>query len=306
MYFDDEEGVDNEILPSAAIEYRFGQNWATELTYSLGETDAVGGSQDVDIDFWHLGFLRYLQNQDSLYPYLGFAGGELIRGFNNGDATDTQFNVGGGFRYFISDHWSWRADARWLHAPDEGTNDVAFTMGIGYSFAPPPGRAKPVVKAAPAVVVVDSDSDGDGVADDMDECPGSPAGTRVDSRGCKLAVTQVASIRLKVNFEFDSDDVQEHYFTDIKGLAEFLQRFADIQVDIEGHTDSAGAEAYNQNLSQRRAEAVRDLLINEYGIARGRLGAVGYGESRPVASNNTVAGRAENRRVMATLEVEYN
>jgi len=118
-------------------------------------------------------------------------------------------------------------------------------------------------------------------------------------------VAQVASIKLKVNFAFDSDVVQERYFADLSELAEFLKRFSDLQVDVEGHTDSVGPEDYNQQLSQRRAQAVVDMLVNQYGIAASRLEPKGYGESRPVASNDTEEGRAENRRVMATLEVEY-
>ncbi|HBM82649.1 MAG TPA: porin, partial [Halieaceae bacterium] len=131
------------------------------------------------------------------------------------------------------------------------------------------------------------------------------AGTRVDATGCPLPVTQVASIKLKVNFDFDSTKVKEMYFNDISELAAFLKRFNDLQVDVEGHTDSVGPENYNQQLSQRRAQAVVDLLVNQHGISADRLEAVGYGEARPVGSNDTSEGRAANRRVMATLEVEY-
>ena len=118
-------------------------------------------------------------------------------------------------------------------------------------------------------------------------------------------MAQVASIKLLVNFDFDSDDVQEKYFSDLSELADFLKRFDDLDVDIEGHTDSSGPEDYNQQLSQRRAQAVVDLLVNQYGIDASRLEARGYGESRPVESNDTKEGRAANRRVMATLEVEF-
>ena len=118
-------------------------------------------------------------------------------------------------------------------------------------------------------------------------------------------MTQIASIKLLVNFDFDSAVVKEQYFNDLGELAAFLKRFEDLQVDVEGHTDSVGPEDYNQQLSQRRAQAVVDMLVNQYGIASSRLEAKGYGETRPVASNDTAEGRAENRRVMATLEVEY-
>jgi outer membrane protein OmpA-like peptidoglycan-associated protein len=71
---------------------------------------------------------------------------------------------------------------------------------------------------------------------------------------------------------------------------------------IEGHTDSIGTDAYNQGLSERRANAVRDVLVDQYGVAGERVNAVGYGETRPVADNSTPEGRAINRRVEAEVE----
>ena len=193
-----------------------------------------------------------------------------------------------------------RLDARMLHSLDESENDFLLTAGLNFYFGKVEADPEPTRVAAAPV-----DSDGDGVTDDRDQCPGTPAGTRVDATGCPLPVAQVASIKLKVNFDFDSTKVKEVYFGDISELAAFLKRFSDLQVDVEGHTDSVGPENYNQQLSQRRAQAVVDLLVNQHGISADRLEAVGYGESRPVASNDTSEGRAENRRVMATLEVEY-
>ncbi len=71
---------------------------------------------------------------------------------------------------------------------------------------------------------------------------------------------------------------------------------------VEGHTDSVGSDAYNQTLSERRANAVRDVLVNQYGVGGERVNAVGYGETRPVADNASAEGRAVNRRVEAEVE----
>ncbi len=73
---------------------------------------------------------------------------------------------------------------------------------------------------------------------------------------------------------------------------------------VEGHTDSKGSDAYNQKLSERRASAVRDVLVNQYGVDASRVNAAGYGESRPVADNVSDAGRAVNRRVEAEVEAQ--
>jgi outer membrane protein OmpA-like peptidoglycan-associated protein len=71
---------------------------------------------------------------------------------------------------------------------------------------------------------------------------------------------------------------------------------------VEGHTDSVGSDAYNQTLSERRANAVRDVLVNQYGVGSDRVNAAGYGETRPVADNASADGRAVNRRVEAEVE----
>ena len=208
---------------------------------------------------------------------------------------ETTINGGLGLRWMLTKRFGARFEWRMLYSLDEHNKDSILTAGINYYF----GRVDPLPPPAPL------DSDGDGVTDDIDQCPDTPAGTRVDSVGCPLPVTQVASIKLKVNFAFDSDVVEERYFSDLGELAAFLKRFEDLYVDIEGHTDSTGPEDYNQQLSQRRAQAVVDLLVNQYGIPAQRLEAKGFGESQPVADNATKEGRAANRRVMATLEVEF-
>lgn len=141
------------------------------------------------------------------------------------------------------------------------------------------------------------DSDGDGVVDRLDQCPGTPAGTRVNSRGCPL--TQ--EIRLEgVFFEFNSARLRDDARTRLDQAVGTLKLNPDLQIEIAGHTDSTGPAEYNQNLSQRRAQSVIDYLVRN-GINRSRLTARGYGESEPIASNDTEEGRARNRRVMMRI-----
>jgi OOP family OmpA-OmpF porin len=137
------------------------------------------------------------------------------------------------------------------------------------------------------------DSDGDGVADYMDNCPGTPAGTRVDSRGCELA----EEIHLRgVNFETNSAALTADSSTRLDDAVATLIKNNDLQVEVAGYTDSSGSAAYNENLSRRRAQSVMSYLVS-HGVDAGMLSARGYGESNPIASNATNAGRAENRRV---------
>ena len=124
-----------------------------------------------------------------------------------------------------------------------------------------------------------------------------------------LAITKVSaavmeSFTLNITFPTNSDVITAQYQPEVQKVADFLTKHADVTVVIEGHTDSQGAEAYNQKLSQRRADSVRSSLINKYGIAGDRIESVGYGEAKPIASNDTADGRAKNRRVVAVMEKE--
>jgi len=80
-----------------------------------------------------------------------------------------------------------------------------------------------------------------------------------------------------------------------------MNQYTDVIVELEGHTDSDGIEDYNQGLSERRANAVRDVLVGRFNIQGSRVTAVGYGESQPIATNNTAAGKAQNRRVITVI-----
>ncbi len=157
------------------------------------------------------------------------------------------------------------------------------------------------------------DSDGDGVLDAEDECPNTPAGAKVLANGCALvgdcrkprageqvdengcAVEQKFILR-GVKFEFDSDRLTPQAMEILNEVAATLQAYPDVQVELEGHTDSIGTDAYNLGLSKRRANAVKTYLVGR-GIEASRMTPVGYGESRPIATNDTEEGREENRRV---------
>ncbi len=109
-------------------------------------------------------------------------------------------------------------------------------------------------------------------------------------------------VELDVKFDFDRAVVKQDSMGDIQDLADFMKQYGQTSTVVEGHTDSVGTDAYNQRLSERRANAVRDLLVNQHGLDASRVDAVGYGESRPVADNSTEEGRAINRRVEAEVE----
>ncbi|PSM53212.1 OmpA domain-containing protein [Campylobacter blaseri] len=106
-------------------------------------------------------------------------------------------------------------------------------------------------------------------------------------------------IDLETLFEFDSAIVVSKYYDKIAKMAKFANKTG-ANLLIEGHTDSIGNDNYNLKLSQKRANAVRELMIKDYGVNPNKIKAVGYGETKPIATNSTDEGRKQNRRVTAT------
>lgn len=145
------------------------------------------------------------------------------------------------------------------------------------------------------------DEDADGVGDCADVCLGTFRGHRIGADGCPLPLVDAVRVRLDVKFEFDKAELQPEFEADLLTLRDTLQRFPDLTVVLEGHTDDKGRDDYNQRLSERRALAARDFLLRDGAIVAERVAAVGYGESRPVADNSTEAGQALNRRTVAEV-----
>ena len=171
--------------------------------------------------------------------------------------------------------------------------DVLASVGIIIPLGPEPEA--PVGPAPVAPNCADSDSDGDGVNDCDDKCPGSQAGQTIGPDGCPVPV----SIDLKgVNFDFDRSTLRPDAVAILNEAVEILKRYPDLRVEVAGHTDLCGSDEYNQGLSDRRARAVYDYLTSN-GIDAGRLvGPVGYGESRPLepTDQNLPACKSETNR----------
>lgn len=163
---------------------------------------------------------------------------------------------------------------------------------------------------------LDGDEDDDGVHDRRDVCPDTPANSTVNNSGCPLpqypavataplpeppppppkSETIVLNDAGDVLFAFDSAELSASAKTSLVEISKRLTSANLVSVEVAGHTDSKGSDAYNQKLSERRARSVADFLTSQ-GIAAEKLSIKGYGESQAVADNATDAGRAQNRRV---------
>ena len=223
-------------------------------------------------------------------------------------------------------HWFFDLDLKWARVRPElryGGQDVTrakfdpvmYALGIGYRF----GGASPAPAPASRIVL---DSDGDGIPDDIDQCPNTPHGVAVDAKGCPLDSDhdgvpdyldqcpgtppglkvdangcEIEELILKgVHFETASAKLTADSAATLDDVVKILELRPNARAEIHGYTDSVGGDAYNLRLSERRAQSVRDYL-GDHGIPPSTLNAAGFGKADPIASNATAEGRAQNRRV---------
>jgi OOP family OmpA-OmpF porin len=323
------------------------QYWGVELTGNWDQFNSDGASNPNNWRQWGLevGGLFFYSRNRAFSPYVGIGAGAMKQEQRNdvvpGQVKDHSINPFGDaglgfFSYFGDSPVGVRFDARYrlIDADSsyagkssfgEPVVKVGLVAALGGAAAP---KEAPVVKdsdgdgvpddadlcpGTPKGVKVDAkgcpiDSDGDGVPDGIDQCPGTPPGVAVDDKGCP---TTLGSGRFKilgsgadlrfedVHFEFDKSDLSDYAREMLDDAATVIgqvsQKYPGLKVDISGHTDSVGTEGYNQGLSERRANAVKDYLLRK-GVESGRVSTYAYGESKPVATNDTAEGRAQNRR----------
>ena len=144
-----------------------------------------------------------------------------------------------------------------------------------------------------------ADDDKDGVINKNDKCPSTPAGVKVNAYGC--GTKEKGIVQININFASGKSIVEKRYSNELKKLADFMKENPKTNVEIQGHTDSSGSKELNKKISQARASSVRTYLIENFKIEPSRLSSKGYGDEKPVESNNTAQGRALNRRVIAVI-----
>ncbi len=303
---------DDDVWLSVGFGRFFGNKFSVDLEYDEFEgtfRNYNNIAPGATFDQWKLsnwGLMgRYHFGERKVRPYVAFGVG-LQKHRNvahEGDALTTSLGIGlqGSF------HKHWSARAQLLYRIDnDGRSTVSskysdwiYSIGLNFDFGgkPPPPPPPPPEPPPPPPPPPNPDLDGDGVLNERDKCPNTRPGAVVDLDGCEVE----AVIELEgVNFDFDKATLKPETKVILNEAAALLSKHERVVVEVAGHTDSRGTEKYNQGLSERRANAVKDYLTGK-GVKASRLTARGYGESRPVASNDTDEGRAENRRVELIL-----
>jgi OOP family OmpA-OmpF porin len=294
--------LDNGPIVGLGLGYNFTKNWGVEVFgYFSPNLDDDGVLRQLrgtinnppafenDVAMARISALYHFDTGTNFTPYVSLGlGGQWIsrdrRQYSN--YSSLAANAALGFKFFLNDVVALRFEVNDAYgfSSSQGARFNAPAVMAGLTFQ---------VGANPAC----PDSDQDGVCDAYDKCPGTPAGYKVDADGCPLTVT----IRLDIKFDFDKAVVKRQYLPEVQRVADFLKAHDGSVAVVEGHTDSRGSDEYNQKLSERRADAVRDSLVNDFGVPSSRVSSAGYGESRPLTTNDTAEGRAENRRVVGVF-----
>jgi len=372
-------GKDDDVNPLFGL--RYGQslndsfNFFGDLVYGPYDGNRAGVG-DADVTTLR-GGLEWLFSKQQRYNWF-LSGGMGLMNVNTDNGPDftrpmASLGVGQAWEVGVNDAFRWevRADQSFGNSslPNAGLTNIQALLGYSWGIGAPadsdgdgvpnrldqcpntPKGAKVDTKGCPI------DSDGDGVFDGLDKCPDTPAGVKVNADGCpldgdgdgipdykdkcptvpapgtadgcppdrdgdgivdandacpdvpapgtadgcppKAAEPVVVDRKLTlegVNFDNDSSNLRPESLTILDKAVETLKAWGDVKVEVAGHTDSVSSDAYNLDLSQRRAETVRAYLIDK-GVAADRLSAKGYGESQAVADNKTEEGLFKNRRV---------
>jgi OOP family OmpA-OmpF porin len=284
-YNDSVNNVEDGYTPGASIGYFLTDDVSLNATYNNDDytrSNNGTGHQKIEGDQFGLNAQYHFNNAgDALRPYVqgGVKHGSMTNVAADGHTgrdQSTFLTAGGGVKYYFLENVYARAGVEADYKLDNGKWDYIPSVGLGVNFG---GGNKP----APAPV---------------------PAPAPEPAPVAEAPVAEVVRVELDVKFDFNKSVVKPNSYADIKNLADFMKQYPSTTTTVEGHTDNVGPDAYNQKLSERRANAVKQVLTNQYGVSPSRVQSVGYGKSRPVADNSTEAGRAVNRRVEAKVEAQ--
>jgi OmpA-OmpF porin, OOP family len=328
LFTDEDRQVDDDAYFGVSTGRHISPKWSAELNVVSGDYESKFDGTELDITAIALDALRVFNRESRFSPFIsagvgiigdrqgggGRRNNNVLAQVGGGALIDVFESSGGGLLFQLRPEVKTRIDFF-----DRGPIDdfVDLSVGIGFLLAfGESDRAKPIERAAPTpppppppapVAAVElpppppppppADSDGDGVLDTADQCAGTPRGTAVDAVGC----TRKGSITLQgVNFDTNAATLTGDSRPVLDDVAADLKKYPRLKVEVQGHTDSVGADAYNLDLSQRRAAEVRNYLLSQ-GVSSEQLTAKGYGETQPTAENTTPAGRKQNRRVVLAV-----
>lgn len=316
----------NGQLAGVSLGIDINPSMAIELEYAQSDNDVAKRSANTPVpskfkqNNASINFLvnsdLITQNYDGFFkPYVlagvGLGSYDVVNGSQSiTDEDGVVGNLGLGTFLRFTDYVSLRGELRGLYNFDRSWFEALALAGLQVTFG---GHSKPVIPEPPMpdveaeiepIIIKQQpkDTDRDGVIDQRDRCPNTPPNTAVDANGCaKKKVKETLKMELRVFFDVNKSFIKAQYRPEVAKVARTMNQYKNTTALIEGHTSKTGPRRLNERLSLARANAVKGMLANKYGINPARMQTKGYAWDRPVAPNNTAEGRALNRRVYAVI-----
>lgn len=270
----------------ASVGYNITDNVGAEAAFNFVDSGfrAGHGTSQVDVFLYRLEGLYHFTNWGRLQPFVAAGAGAAVFSPDPGSTTaHALIDYGGGLEYFITDRIAVRGDVRHVITFDHTYNNLSYTAGITVLLGG---------KRAPAVAEVPGPMERAITGEKPPEVKPQPQAAKPPEKPKQVC------LELKVNFDFNKADIKPEFESEVKKVADFMKANPEAHGTVVGYTDEVGPKPYNQELAQRRAQAVKDYLVKNYGIATDRLDIEGKGKTDFVASNLTEQGRAENRRAV--------
>ena len=276
-----------------------------------GNVSYESSSEDTKITFISFNGIKDYKLSDELKVYgLAGLGYEHISNSQYNNESDTFFNYGVGAAYALGAALSLNLDVR-HELKFDGDKNVIYTLGISIPFGELNSKEGQIEEApktevlTPTIVpdqkvlaeVVEKDTDNDGIIDSLDKCPTTQLNKIVDKDGCEV----VTPVDLGIVFALNSHKIESSDIVKFEKFAKYLKTIPDAKVLLEAHTDSIGDADYNLQLSNKRANSAKKLLVS-MGVDKTKITTVGYGETKPLVANDTAENQAKNRRVTAQIK----
>jgi len=275
----------------AELGYRVSAPFELRLTYTRYEAELNLGENIQGINKYGLDAL-FFPTEKNVY---------LLGGVSAVDfATDTEaaLDLGLGYRQYFTDQFAGYVEGKGSYQFDEKYTDAIAQVGLIYFF----GKNEKVVPVEPVVVAAVVDTDGDSVEDGTDQCASTPMTDKVDEVGCTIFEKEKLSYNLLVSFDNNKAEVKPEFYGEVEKVATFLKQYPQVNITVDGHSSAVGEASYNKELSQKRADAVTDLLTNEYGIDASRVVAIGHGEEDLLDTSNSIEANKMNRRIEINID----
>jgi len=330
---DNAKGVGSDLELGIALGKFITEKKSLDLEVGRGSYNYNSGGENLQLRSMSIIGRHHFTEKQGYRPFVGLGLGAMSNStkFTSNSKREAVALLVAGLSKTISEKWKLKTEFRFRIENSDDTfsgenrfNDKIINTGLSYALGETsaPTTKTDLVEQAPQL-----DGDNDGVSDADDRCPNSPAGAKVDASGCTIvnidgdddndgvanskdacpnsrpgAVVGSDGCEVKVvielqgvHFDTDKSTLKPESIDILNAAVKTLGEHGSIMVEVAGHTDSRASDAYNQALSQRRAEVVYKYLV-AHGVADSRMTWKGYGESQPIATNDTEEGMAKNRR----------